>query len=1497
MNQVFTLSAGLHGTPSSSSSQSSQPSVRFKWQPVSSTYLASVGTNHVVHITDRHGTEVDSFPLAGRCLDLAWTPDDGELLAAVGEGGSAIATWDAVARRAGSIESGMKGLNVMAWNLSGDVLAIGTAKGNLLLYNRRTSKKTPVMGKHSKAIVCMAWSKEDVLACGSLDFTFSLSNLSGDTVFQMGLKGEPSNMQWSTMKSTPPSDPSPVLSIVLSSKTLFFHNLSTPESPIELAFQSKYGNIASYAWFGDGLVMLGFSAGHLVVVSTSMNEIGQEMFQNRNHKDALAGVAVCAAAGKAATCGDGSVRVHELADLKDVYAILDLEDERGALESVGWSEDGGFLTVGSRSGNVYTFLSRLPILGAAHGAISAHLTGISEISVTTHDRDLGKSFSIRKDLGIEPSAVGVGPYHWAAAVNDRATFFYGGWPRRPQKWGKIKPNEPVGKTGEIVMERDYIGTVAAISISDRLAAVQLTDGRVQVHPIDAKPTTTQNSQRMFPEKDVMSKLGEDASRIVSSHITNELFIYAMAGGVIHHYTTENWTLVNEYKHKKGITALFPQPGTTKLVFRDDVSDFFIYDPVRDGTFAIPNISAKSVAAVWEANGVPGKALFVTYDDAFITTHAFHSYTIKGPQCLTLGTTKLPYGFRPLIFADGAVLCQTPSGKIMNVALSTHEPLANKNLLSLTEQAQGKALQLCYTLGIMKEIWSMIDIIKSRKAWTMLAEAALFVLDIATAKRVYRQILHDAGMVTTLTSYEQHEEISVLAGYICIIFREFEQAQDLFLRSSEPVHALFLRRDLMQWDQALQLASKLAPREVTVIAREHAAQLEAAEKFAEALAMYETALASSNDHAGSVAEKDEHQIVCSAGITRNTFRMGDVTRGMRMLNGVEDTKLLLDCAAILEGLKLFAEGGALYERASAWERAAEAYIKGKNWAKVGNLLEKIQSPKIFSQYAKAKEAIGQFAEASDAYEKAQDFDNVVRLCVEHLGDIEKAVRLVRETRSRESARIISKFFQARHEYKSVIEFCLMAGMSDEAFELAQQHDVMEHFAELVKREASPQLLNNISTYFENKRQLLQAGKYTMLAGDYAKALRLFMRCPVLDGESIEKAIEAVGLAKNDALTHELIDYLMGESDGVPKEAKYIFKLYMSLGSFRDAARTAIIIAREEQTLGNYRAAHDLLLDNYRQLKRNKAPVPSDLDRMLMILHSYILVKTLIKINEHEKGARMLIRVASNISRFPAHVVPILTSTVIECYRAGMKKEAFEYAAMLMRPEYRPLLDAKYKRKIEQIIRRPEKEETVEEKKSPCPYCGNQLAETILDCIDCKNHIPYCIASGKHMTLENWSCCPNCDFPALLPEFKNLVSQTNSCPMCCVKLAPEGIRLIDNPRELLRGSKEGDNDGKMAVPAATAQQSRSLADLDALGASLSALESTAAFGNPGASARAGAASGSGVGGEDVLPALGMGLKDGFPGGVFGTAPGKSQKDPMANFEPTVYKNSNSLGFMSR
>lgn len=141
-----------------------------------------------------------------------------------------------------------------------------------------------------------------------------------------------------------------------------------------------------------------------------------------------------------------------------------------------------------------------------------------------------------------------------------------------------------------------------------------------------------------------------------------------------------------------------------------------------------------------------------------------------------------------------------------------------------------------------------------------------------------------------------------------------------------------------------------------------------------------------------------------------------------------------------------------------------------------------------------------------------------------------------------------------------------------------------------------------------------------------------------------------------------------------------------------------------------------------------------------------------------------------------IVPILTSTVIECQRSGMKKSAFNYAVMLMRSEYRDRIDPKYAKKIESIVRKAPKnikqlndfedsvtngnddDDDVEVSKrkstndsSPCPFCSYDLNNMDITCAQCKTSLPICIATGQHLTnIYDISQCPECLFPAIKTE---------------------------------------------------------------------------------------------------------------------------------------------------
>ena len=56
---------------------------------------------------------------------------------------------------------------------------------------------------------------------------------------------------------------------------------------------------------------------------------------------------------------------------------------------------------------------------------------------------------------------------------------------------------------------------------------------------------------------------------------------------------------------------------------------------------------------------------------------------------------------------------------------------------------------------------------------------------------------------------------------------------------------------------------------------------------------------------------------------------------------------------------------------------KTFFYSLNRKKVGELLKHITSPKLLTQYAKAKEHDGNYKDAAVAYKRAKDYENVIR----------------------------------------------------------------------------------------------------------------------------------------------------------------------------------------------------------------------------------------------------------------------------------------------------------------------------------------------------------------------------------------------------------------------------------------------------------------------------------------------------------------------------------------
>jgi len=69
----------------------------------------------------------------------------------------------------------------------------------------------------------------------------------------------------------------------------------------------------------------------------------------------------------------------------------------------------------------------------------------------------------------------------------------------------------------------------------------------------------------------------------------------------------------------------------------------------------------------------------------------------------------------------------------------------------------------------------------------------------------------------------------------------------------------------------------------------------------------------------------------------------------------------------------------------------------------------------------------------------------------------------------------------------------------------------------------------------------------------------------------------------------------------------------------------------QEEGNYKLAHAKMFSTLQQLQAMGAAAPLEFRQALALLHSYVLVKSLLAVGDHMGAARMLVRVAGNISR--------------------------------------------------------------------------------------------------------------------------------------------------------------------------------------------------------------------------------------------------------------------------
>ncbi|ETM43841.1 hypothetical protein L914_10843 [Phytophthora nicotianae] len=1396
MKKLFKLASKFHGVGP----------VVFAWHP-NGTFLATAGKNGLVHIFDRQGEQHDEIglDLTAPVVALEWDTE-GSTLAILQQGSSVVPLWDNGTRSTLSLDTNLKDPTFARWSKEGSLLAVGTQKGNLVLYSKITRKLVPVVGKHSRRILCGSWNGDDKLVLGGEDRMLTVSNPQGDTIEQRELSHTPWDIKFGRKRGDSMKAAEQLTAIALS-KAIILFNLQDPANPVELTFQTHYGSIIFIEWFADGMIMIAFSEGYLIVISTKIDEVGEELQSHRFFSDRIFTACYSSTLDRVALSGESGIKVVDMTTFTEVAAdFIKLSDtEENEAHLMNFTSDGQILTVATQGGTVLNFLARMPRIHDHYGHYVAYLSSLRELSVVdTRRNETGSSSNgaIRIALSVEPSFVAIGPRHVAVGMNNRVWFY----------------RCDGSSSDALVNEQQYLGRVTSMKLN-RDYAVVLCDGKASLHLIEpggsspsGSHSPTHGGELQGEHGKVFSGGGRDErnSEISAVALTKDFFIYSTTNGTgsIQFFYLNAWQFLDgcAYRHEDGvgIVQLAPNKTGTRIFFLDTKRRGYILNAATRETMSVPNLPTSTSGVLWD---MVDQQVFIALQPKEMGVFQLADSTIRGPEVTQLGVlevlpdgdvliapqaTSVPADLEPILVSDGIVTCQHASGggRLASLTCVTHDQLRK---VPPTSTAGGELEKAAFRQNLsllrLDEAWRLASRIDQRDYWLALAGRAMHTLDIPAARRAYRS-LGDSGMVLGLDRLADIEEKNLLAGYVCMLFGDYNEARRLFLNSSDPLAALHMQRHLLQWEQALKLADSLARDLVPELSAAYATQLEFRGEFDAALRMYEHAVNAiesiSIDESIKAPEPEaalKLKMQSLAGVARCTFRLGDLRRGVKLVTEIGDAAVFKECAAILESMKQIAEAAALYEQGGQIEKAAQLFVHMKNLARAAPLMARVKASKVHAQFARAKEAAGEFASAAEAYERAGEMDNVVRLQLEHLDGAERAFEIVRETKSSEGALSAARYCAEAGRYPNAIEFLLLANKEDEAFALAQQHGEVDCFAATLGQEnMSAKRASQVAEHYE-RLSPERAAEFYQAAGNYHKALKLLLACSAAGGSAggsgsaadtaLVRAIEVVGAARNDMLTHTLIDHLMGEQDGIPKDPHHIFRLYLALGNYTQAAKTAVIIARQEQELGNYKLARDVLVETSRQLRARRLRVAQELQNALTLLHSYVLVKKLVKRSQHGPAARMLVRVAQHLSKFPTHAANILISAVIECQRAGLRTYSYDFAATLMRtPEYRGSMDKDIRRKIEAIVRRPNKEQPPDTR-TPCPYCSHELAEAELDCPTCKNSIPYCIVTGFHMVKDDWTQCPRCTFPGLYSQFVEHLGTDATCPMCEQPLTPQEL----------------------------------------------------------------------------------------------------------------------------
>lgn len=1089
----------------------------------------------------------------------------------------------------------------------------------------------------------------------------------------------------------------------LSKPVVYIWEYNNGDKVTKIPFSKDFGKIIKCRTLSNGYIYVQFASGRFALVDFNGSiVVERQVFPSIALKaDILQ--------SKSLVCSRSSMKLVSMSDISNITdeQISFSSDATGDVCNCLLSPDGIFGAVGFTSGIVLVYLVEAQILAASRGPYSVYTDSLTTLTVC----DMHKKKHRKIQVDVQPQLLDICSSKLAVAFNNKGWFY------------NIED-------GSLITSVEFSSSIDAIQVSESSFAV-LTQSKLMLNYFD-------KSKKSFVYPDFDTNL-----KVTAFSLTNFLLLIATDDGKIVMFHTHNQKFLKGYQHPYPIVSITPNISETRFVLIDSQNEVFLFYPVKLKVLEVTGKATK-INANFALFDILDRNVFAVIGSKQASLYHFTSQSVNGPRLRQLCSVNINSMKTSIGLSNGSLIYLDGQSSEQSLIFPSHN--------NIDEKSEKAVHQLLNLYRHRKALQVALDL-KDKKLIHEVGEQSLSALKIEIASNAFSQS-EDAAIWNVIQPLFNECECSYMCGYISMIDHDFNAAQKNFLNSTRPQMALDMRAALFQFDQALKLAENLDPARIMQLSYDSARQNELAGKYSLALEQYKES---------SKSKKLAH--LSHAGYVRCLFLTGKVERGMQHLSKTRDSKLINECAQILEEIAAFKEAAQLYMRVNEFNKAAQCNINAGELKLASELVQKVTDIKILRSIGHQLERQGQLETSTIAFEKANDYESLVRVLLKV--NLDRATKIARQHPEERICRLVAQHCIQLGNYKYAIEFLIRSGHSEDAIRIAELHDRMDELADLIGENGTSMQYEEIANYFCSRSLMIQAAKFFKLAGDSQRA----MNCYMADGSdsAIDAALTLAESESDSQLREELLEYLTVNKS---KDLKYLLRMFIIMKQFNEASQTALNVADELRNRGEYKSCRDVLFDVICQLKKRNFPVSSELRQSLIFIHSYLLV------NQHKNDknkkicALLLKRLSKNVSKFPVHAANLLVMAVVYCTKAGMKKSAYDIAVKVLQPEFQGKIKNDILKKIQTTVRKKNISEEIDEDKSPCPGCGVDLPISQLYCGNCKLNLHFDSFTGMHMVREDWCECPNCNFTCSF----NLLVHNNICPMCNAKV--ENPQLITN-----------------------------------------------------------------------------------------------------------------------